>query len=79
MIKQNRGIFDTFPLSLITTQTISKLGEAIGTELDVQRFRPNFLVEANDETLSPKTAGSVVFYALVVCACASTNATADVL
>ncbi len=46
-IKQNRGAFDTFPLSLITTQTIAKLGETVGTQLDVQRFRPNFLVEAS--------------------------------
>ena len=48
VMKQNRGIFDTFPLSLITTQTIAQLGETVGTPLDVQRFRPNFLVEASD-------------------------------
>jgi MOSC domain-containing protein len=47
-IKQNRGIFDTFPLSLITTQTIARLGETVGTPLDVKRFRPNILVEAAD-------------------------------
>jgi len=46
VIRQNRGVFDTFPLSLITTQTISELGASVGTELDVQRFRPNFLIEA---------------------------------
>jgi uncharacterized protein YcbX len=44
-IKHNRGIFDTFPLSLITTRTIARLGEMIGAELDVKRFRPNILVE----------------------------------
>lgn len=49
VIKQDRGIFDTFPLSLITTQTIVRLGEMVGAQLDVQRFRPNFLVEAADE------------------------------
>ena len=49
VIKQDRGIFDTFPLSLITTQTIVRLGEMAGAELDVQRFRPNILVEAADE------------------------------
>jgi len=48
-IKQDRGIFDTFPLSLITTQTIDRLGKTVGTHLDVQRFRPNILVEATDE------------------------------
>ena len=49
MIKQNRGIFDTFPLSLITTQTIARLGETVGAALDVQRFRPNILVQAADD------------------------------
>jgi len=48
VIKQNRGIFDTFPLSLITTQTIAGLGELVGARLDPQRFRPNLLVEAAD-------------------------------
>jgi uncharacterized protein len=50
LIKQNRGIFDTFPLSLITTQTIRALGDAVGAELDVQRFRPNLLIEAAEDT-----------------------------
>ena len=50
VIKQDRGIFDTFPLSLITTQTIARLGDAVGTRLDIQRFRPNILVQAADET-----------------------------
>jgi hypothetical protein len=48
-IKQDRGIFDTFPLSLITTQTIARLGEMVGGSLDVQRFRPNILVQTCDE------------------------------
>jgi uncharacterized protein YcbX len=47
VIKQNRGVFDTFPLSLITTQSIARLGEMVGTQLDVKRFRPNLLVEAS--------------------------------
>ena len=49
VIRQDRGVFDTFPLSLITTQTIARLGEMVGGALDVQRFRPNILVEAVDE------------------------------
>jgi len=49
-IKHDRGIFDTFPLSLITTQSIARLGEMIGGSLDVQRFRPNILVQACGET-----------------------------
>ena len=48
LVRHSRGIFDTFPLSLITTQTIGRLGEIVGQDLDVQRFRPNILVEAAD-------------------------------
>ena len=56
LIKQDRGVFDTFPLSLITTQTIARLAETVGTQLDVQRFRPNILVEAGDEAVFPEDA-----------------------
>ena len=45
LIKQSRGVFDTFPVSLITTQTVARLGEMVGAELDALRFRPNILVE----------------------------------
>jgi uncharacterized protein YcbX len=45
-MRQDRGVFDTFPLSLITTQTITRLADMVSTPLDVQRFRPNLLVEA---------------------------------
>ena len=44
-IKQNRGIFDTFPLSLITTQTLVGLADLVSAPLDVRRFRPNFLLD----------------------------------
>ncbi|HET6763561.1 MAG TPA: MOSC domain-containing protein [Longimicrobiaceae bacterium] len=50
VIKQNRGIFDTFPLSLITTQTVAALGAMVGADLDALRFRPNLLIEAADDT-----------------------------
>jgi uncharacterized protein YcbX len=49
LIRQARGIFDTFPLSLVTTQSIAHLSWKVGTALDVQRFRPNFLVEMEDD------------------------------
>lgn len=49
VIRQDRGIFDTFPLSVITTQTIRQLGKMVGATLDVRRFRPNILVEAADD------------------------------
>ena len=56
VIKQNRGIFDTFPLSLITTQTIGRLGQIVGSQLETQRFRPNILVDSTDESPFPEDA-----------------------
>ena len=56
VIKQDRGVFDTVPLSLITTQTVAALGATVGAELDVQRFRPNLLVEATSGAAFPEDA-----------------------
>jgi uncharacterized protein YcbX len=47
VIKQDRGVFDTMPLSLLTTQTLAGLGRLVGTNLAAARFRPNLLVEAS--------------------------------
>ena len=47
VIKQDRGVFDAMPLSLITAQSIAELGELVGFELHPQRFRPNLLVESD--------------------------------
>lgn len=49
VIRQSRGVFDTFPLALITTATIAALADQVGTPLDVARFRPNILVEADED------------------------------
>jgi uncharacterized protein len=46
VIKQDRGVFDTMPLSLLTTQTLAGLGRLVGTGLAAERFRPNLLVDA---------------------------------
>lgn len=46
VIKQNRGVFDTMPLSLLTTQTLAGLGRLVGYDLVAERFRPNLLVDA---------------------------------
>lgn len=54
VLRQDRGVFDTFPLSLITTQAIAGLSEMLGTPLDVRRFRPNLLIEATDPTSFPE-------------------------
>jgi uncharacterized protein YcbX len=45
VIKQNRGVFDTMPLSLLSTGSVSDLREG----LDPRRFRPNILVEGAGE------------------------------
>jgi uncharacterized protein len=49
VIKQNRGIPDIAPLSLMTTATIAGLAELVDARLDVRRFRPNLLVDAAGE------------------------------
>jgi uncharacterized protein YcbX len=56
VIKQDRGIFDAMPLSLISTQSVAALGALVGAELDVQRFRPNLLIEAAGEAAFPEEA-----------------------
>jgi len=48
VIKQNRGVFDAAPLSLISTQSVAALGALVGSELDPRRFRPNLLIEASE-------------------------------
>ena len=45
VIKQDRGVFDTMPLSLLTTQTLAGLGRLVGYDLVAERFRPNLLVD----------------------------------
>jgi uncharacterized protein len=46
VIKQNRGVFDTMPLSLLTTQSLASLEKMTGTALTAARFRPNLLLDA---------------------------------
>ncbi|HEY5050557.1 MAG TPA: MOSC N-terminal beta barrel domain-containing protein [Acidothermaceae bacterium] len=62
VIKHDRGVFDTFPLSLISTRTLADLGATVGMALDPLRFRPNLLVEAIDGAPFPEEAwvGSVL-------------------
>jgi hypothetical protein len=47
-LKQDRGVFDSAPLSVISMETIGALGERVGTPLDPRRFRPNIVVETGD-------------------------------
>ena len=45
VLRQSRGIFDTLPLSLISTRTVDAIAHMSGAASDVRRLRPNFLVE----------------------------------
>jgi uncharacterized protein len=56
VIKQDRGVFDTMPLSLITTRAVAGVGALVGAELDVRRFRPNLLVAAAGDEAFPEDA-----------------------
>jgi uncharacterized protein YcbX len=53
-MKLDRGAFDTLPLALISSQTLAGLGELVGRELAVQRFRPNILIDAADGAAYPE-------------------------
>ena len=54
VMKLDRGTFDTFPLSLITTHTVASLGALLDTDLDLRRFRPNLVIEAFDPAAFPE-------------------------
>lgn len=56
VVKLYRGAFDVMPLSLITTRTITGIGGLIGNPVDIQRFRPNLLVEATGDQPFPEDA-----------------------
>jgi uncharacterized protein len=45
VIRNDRGFFDTMPLSVLTTQTVAALSSLVGAALDVRRFRPNLVIE----------------------------------
>jgi uncharacterized protein YcbX len=60
VIKQDRGVFDAMPLSLVSTQTVAALGALVGSELDPLRFRPNLLIEASEPFEEETWVGSVL-------------------
>jgi uncharacterized protein len=49
LIKQNRGVFDAAPISLISLQTVAALGGLVGREITGLRFRPNLLVDLGED------------------------------
>lgn len=55
VLKQDRGIFDTMPLSILTTQSVASLGRLVAADLDVRRFRPNLLIDTGSDGGFPET------------------------
>jgi uncharacterized protein len=45
LLRSKRGLFDAFPVSLLSLGTVRSLRAATGIELDHRRFRPNVLLE----------------------------------
>ncbi|MGH9422161.1 MAG: MOSC domain-containing protein [Thermoanaerobaculia bacterium] len=54
VIKQSRGIFDTMPLSVITTRTVAALSALVGEGLGAARFRPNLVIEPDGDEDFPE-------------------------
>jgi uncharacterized protein YcbX len=46
VIKVGSGIFDTFPLSLLSIQSVQGLSALVGQTLTALRFRPNLVIDA---------------------------------
>jgi MOSC domain-containing protein len=46
LIRSDRGLFDTLPLSVLTTQTVAALSTMVGAALDARRFRPNLVIDS---------------------------------
>ena len=76
VIKQDRGVFDTMPLSLLSAQTLAGLGRLAGTSLAAGRFRANLLVDAPGRDF-PRMTGSAGCCASAGCGCGWTSATSD--
>ncbi|MBU8544883.1 MULTISPECIES: MOSC domain-containing protein [Roseomonadaceae] len=48
LIQIGRGIFDSMPVSIVTTQSLARLEVAHGAALDPRRFRINVLIESDE-------------------------------
>jgi uncharacterized protein YcbX len=54
VIKQCGGVFDTFPLSVLTIQSVEGLSGLVGQSLAPLRFRPNILINAGESNSFPE-------------------------
>ena len=46
VIKQYSGVFDTFPVSILTLQSVNALSSLTGLPLSAPRFRPNIVIDS---------------------------------
>lgn len=46
LLRSERGLFDVFTVSVLSSQTVEGMGELAGSDLEPLRFRPNILVDA---------------------------------
>jgi uncharacterized protein YcbX len=62
VMKVYSGIFDTFPLSLLSVQSVAGLSGLVGQALTPLRFRPNIVINATDAEPFPEDrwAGAVL-------------------
>lgn len=62
VVRQDRGVFDAFPLSLLSVQSVERLEASVGQDLDLRRFRPNIVLSARDGSpfLEDALVGAVV-------------------
>ncbi len=54
VMKVYSGIFDTFPLSFLTVQSVEGLSNLVGQALLPLRFRPNILIDASEAAPYPE-------------------------
>ena len=54
VMKQYSGVFDTFPLSFLTVQSVQGLSDVVGQALLPLRFRPNILINASEPVPFPE-------------------------
>ncbi|MBS1830803.1 MAG: MOSC domain-containing protein [Acidobacteria bacterium] len=54
VFKQYSGVFDTFPLSLLTVQSVDGLSALVNQSLAPLRFRPNILIDATGSEPYPE-------------------------
>jgi uncharacterized protein YcbX len=46
LLRDHRGLFDAFSVSVLSRQTVAAIGELAGRPLDPRRFRPTIVIDA---------------------------------